>query len=869
MSSSPSVTGEDPLRPYRTVQHGDALELLGIGSFAGRWAKIAEKAKSLWHVPTTTTTSSSGNKTKNDQPCAAAASSSRSVPVRRVRVQLRLASMVKEGFRRELNHIASADWSSRQTGLTPRDSWVSQTFPSGSWCVFTSLPDICEMVGEDQDLQLEDEELKIFVYKLFFKNAVKAVLCALPTDSLAVFYQTDVKPDFQTQVSKASLVTDAVRELEEDFVAIDEQRIQANRAVGNTRLEANLLHLKLAWHKIAADAFDVPNSNGKKPGFTHLLCVRKGNPRPSLKNELCGTWEKLGCGLGKLQHSVRAKIRRKDVLKVVTTVSRKQEIHIRSSVLASHGQFDGKPVAPTAVCRVLAEPSSRDSVKRPSPAAADCLLEVTLFHHPDRNSDAKSSASSSCSASDFCLDSREDEVFVKGMKTAEICSKEAAASCPTPVTKIEEEQNSSSCVASTTASGNHNDKKETEMNNHVKKEVLEDKGMTDEKKEASDHVEGASSSTDAAESIAVACTTPTKKILAPKEVLTSAEDLDSTCDSILQPSPVAATASPNSTPERHDDSSSCSADGAAHTLDEAAPAVPRSYASPSSEDVEGNAAGSVVLEPRSGNSSIGASSCAFSTASPKLGNKSNPAGYVKKMLFRRVPAVQSEDSPDDTFTSGTGTRGSGSCFDLKRAASSDLLIAEFFDRSGKNVSTTSTSGTGALCSADATTKPARCGEEETKNNKKGNKKTKEAQNANEVYEQQMAWSHDVLPAFLHKGGKADAQLKHRTRCMGVECTKQVLSWVKDNFTFDGVVDPFCGSGTVLAVAEALGFEWTSGCDLSRRRVRQAQGIKLSAAFEDAISGAPTTSTNQLTKNNESEADDEDSIIARMKFSTDL
>jgi hypothetical protein len=63
-----------------------------------------------------------------------------------------------------------------------------------------------------------------------------------------------------------------------------------------------------------------------------------------------------------------------------------------------------------------------------------------------------------------------------------------------------------------------------------------------------------------------------------------------------------------------------------------------------------------------------------------------------------------------------------------------------------------------------------------------------------------------------------------TRGMGVEACLQACRFIlKETFTRT-VVDPFCGHGTVLAVANALGLH-AIGVDLGEKRARKARGLQ--------------------------------------------
>lgn len=101
--------------------------------------------------------------------------------------------------------------------------------------IFTSLPDASEVRETQPTLQH---------WEAWFREAVRAVLLALPPGCAAVFYQTDVRTRGQGQVSKAYLVLDAARQ------------------------EAGVT---LLWHKIVHfGVIDKPSYDSVQ--FTHLLC---------------------------------------------------------------------------------------------------------------------------------------------------------------------------------------------------------------------------------------------------------------------------------------------------------------------------------------------------------------------------------------------------------------------------------------------------------------------------------------------------------------------------------------------------------------------------------------------------------------------
>lgn len=78
---------------------------------------------------------------------------------------------------------------------------------------------------------------------------------------------------------------------------------------------------------------------------------------------------------------------------------------------------------------------------------------------------------------------------------------------------------------------------------------------------------------------------------------------------------------------------------------------------------------------------------------------------------------------------------------------------------------------------------------------------------------------DVLP---------DAGLMPWSKAMGAAACVAACTFLRDETSSRTVVDPFCGSGTALAVANALGFD-AVGIDRSARRVRLARKLQVSAA----------------------------------------
>ena len=81
-------------------------------------------------------------------------------------------------------------------------------------------------------------------------------------------------------------------------------------------------------------------------------------------------------------------------------------------------------------------------------------------------------------------------------------------------------------------------------------------------------------------------------------------------------------------------------------------------------------------------------------------------------------------------------------------------------------------------------------------------------------------SADVVP---------DAGFMPWSRAMGVEACRVACRYLRDETDTQLVVDPFCGHGTVLAVANTLGLD-ALGVDLSARRCRAARKLEIAAVM---------------------------------------
>jgi hypothetical protein len=83
------------------------------------------------------------------------------------------------------------------------------------------------------------------------------------------------------------------------------------------------------------------------------------------------------------------------------------------------------------------------------------------------------------------------------------------------------------------------------------------------------------------------------------------------------------------------------------------------------------------------------------------------------------------------------------------------------------------------------------------------------------------------PPMRHPGPDviADAGFKPWSRAMGVEACRVALRFLREETATRLVVDPFCGRGTVLAVANAMGFD-ALGVDIGAKRCKAARALKV-------------------------------------------
>jgi hypothetical protein len=76
-----------------------------------------------------------------------------------------------------------------------------------------------------------------------------------------------------------------------------------------------------------------------------------------------------------------------------------------------------------------------------------------------------------------------------------------------------------------------------------------------------------------------------------------------------------------------------------------------------------------------------------------------------------------------------------------------------------------------------------------------------------------------------------------TRGMGVQACLLACRFILEHTPTRTVVDPFCGHGTALAVANALGLD-AVGVELSRKRAKKARNLRLAVPGTSAVGEPP-------------------------------
>jgi hypothetical protein len=95
------------------------------------------------------------------------------------------------------------------------------------------------------------------------------------------------------------------------------------------------------------------------------------------------------------------------------------------------------------------------------------------------------------------------------------------------------------------------------------------------------------------------------------------------------------------------------------------------------------------------------------------------------------------------------------------------------------------------------------------------------------YSHLLAFAHVPRPRLAHPGPDvlAAAGELPSPKSMGVEACRLACRFLKEETQTRTVVDPFCGHGTALAVANLCGFD-AIGIDTSARQCRAARGLRL-------------------------------------------
>ena len=97
------------------------------------------------------------------------------------------------------------------------------------------------------------------------------------------------------------------------------------------------------------------------------------------------------------------------------------------------------------------------------------------------------------------------------------------------------------------------------------------------------------------------------------------------------------------------------------------------------------------------------------------------------------------------------------------------------------------------------------------------------------YSHLLCFAHAARERIAHPGPDvlSDAGFKPWSKAMGVEACRLACRFLREESETQLVVDPFCGHGTALAVANRHGFD-ALGIELSTRKVRAAKRLELPA-----------------------------------------
>jgi hypothetical protein len=95
------------------------------------------------------------------------------------------------------------------------------------------------------------------------------------------------------------------------------------------------------------------------------------------------------------------------------------------------------------------------------------------------------------------------------------------------------------------------------------------------------------------------------------------------------------------------------------------------------------------------------------------------------------------------------------------------------------------------------------------------------------YSHLLAFAHAPRPHMAHRGPDVlpDAGAMPSSKSMGVLACRAACRFLREETDTRTVVDPFCGHGTALAVANAFGYD-AIGIDTSSRQCRAARSLRI-------------------------------------------
>lgn len=111
------------------------------------------------------------------------------------------------------------------------------------------------------------------------------------------------------------------------------------------------------------------------------------------------------------------------------------------------------------------------------------------------------------------------------------------------------------------------------------------------------------------------------------------------------------------------------------------------------------------------------------------------------------------------------------------------------------------------------------------------------------YSHMLCFSRGVVPAADRSFADVLPEAGHMpwTRAMGTNACLAACKFVAQQTTCRTIVDPFCGYGTALAVANAMGMT-AVGVELSARKCRKARALSFSLDANGTLAVPPLTAT---------------------------